>query len=663
MIALVLFVAAAASTAVVAPIQSVTVFSDRARVVRAATLDLDGPRAVELPLLPDSVDVDSIRLEATGATVRLVNVTRGEEGEFPGGEAKELLEKLERLDDRLVAALTERANVSSALGVLRRLRPQVPEGDPLKPLPKLSPGGWALALAFVEGGADKLQQRQRDLDQRLIDLGDERRKLAERAEQLGGARRERGVRVKAVVAGQGTASLQLVYFVSGARWMPTYDLQYLPGEEKVEVRFGAQVSQTSGEEWRDARITVSTAVPGVTARLPKLLTWKIGEKERFLPVSRAARPPQPPTGAPWVAQPRTEEQRRQERAQALRSALLERARRPPEPPADAAPAEDAAEEQDERSGAVGGAGRGAGAVAKSERKEAMLERERSEEQRVAPRQYMAATMAPPPPPAAAPAPMPPQRAMAKLARPVAEAVSRDNADRSAGPSPLAVGLAPPPSYVPPTFAPDAPATLAGGVDLAFTAPRPATIASGGGARAVPLFAETWPVATERVLWPAVAKEAYLVAEIKNPSARTLPGGHADLFVGQDPSGTARLSLVAPGESFTLPLGLDRALKPVRNVTQVQTEKGVFSKDEVTQYTVTIEVANPYPHALPLKVVDQVPLAADANTEITLARSDPPAALDKDKGELTWRLQLPASGKQVLTFVYELKRPKGYRVHQ
>jgi uncharacterized protein (TIGR02231 family) len=154
-----------------------------------------------------------------------------------------------------------------------------------------------------------------------------------------------------------------------------------------------------------------------------------------------------------------------------------------------------------------------------------------------------------------------------------------------------------------------------------------------------------------------------VAQIKNPSKLMLPGGRADLFVGQDPSGTASLSLVAPGEQFTLPLGLDRAVKPVRNVDQVLTEKGLFSKDEVTRYTVTIEVANPYAHALPLRVVDQLPLAGDKDTEVKLLSSEPKAALDADRGELVWRLSVPASAKQIVTFSYELKRPKGYRVHQ
>jgi len=87
-----------------------------------------------------------------------------------------------------------------------------------------------------------------------------------------------------------------------------------------------------------------------------------------------------------------------------------------------------------------------------------------------------------------------------------------------------VGIAPPPSWQRPTVPPDWPAAAAGGYDLEFASLRPETVRTGKGARRVLLFSETWPVSTERLIVPALAPEAYLVAQIKNPSDRTLPRG-------------------------------------------------------------------------------------------------------------------------------------------
>jgi uncharacterized protein (TIGR02231 family) len=182
---------------------------------------------------------------------------------------------------------------------------------------------------------------------------------------------------------------------------------------------------------------------------------------------------------------------------------------------------------------------------------------------------------------------------------------------------------------------------------------------------VPLFSEAWPVQAERVLYPALAPDAaFLVAEIKNPSDRVLPGGPAELAVGRDPAGTAQLRLVAPGAKFTLPLGLDRALKPIRNVNIVTEEKGFIGKDEVTHYAVTIELANPYRRDVPVRVIDQVPLVGNKDMQVELESISPqPSARDEATGKLEWRLQLPASSKQTLAFTYSLRRPKGYRLYQ
>ena len=226
-----------------------------------------------------------------------------------------------------------------------------------------------------------------------------------------------------------------------------------------------------------------------------------------------------------------------------------------------------------------------------------------------------------------------------------------------------IGLPPPPGWRAPTWDPDLPAALAGGWDLSYPALAPETIASGKGARRVALFARSWPVTAERKLFPALADEAFLVAEIKNPSQEALPGGRAQLFVGADPAGTAMLAMVAPGETFTLPLGLDHAVKPVRNVKVTTVEKGIINKDEINEYVVTTEIANPYRSPLAVRVLDQIPVTDQHDVEVKLLRSEPAAQLDAVKGELAWRVTVPPSGRTTVTFTYSLKRPKGWRLHQ
>src|SRR3954465_8771921 len=129
-----------AALAVKAAVTQVTVFGDRARVVRAAEVDVAGRTRVELPLLPDSVDSGSIRVEAEGAEVQKVDIQHVQPDEFPVGEARELLNKLDDIDDKLRKLGDDRNELQQHLNALRKITPAAPE-EPLRPRPKLNPAG------------------------------------------------------------------------------------------------------------------------------------------------------------------------------------------------------------------------------------------------------------------------------------------------------------------------------------------------------------------------------------------------------------------------------------------------------------------------------------------------------------------------------------------
>ena len=142
----------------------------------------------------------------------------------------------------------------------------------------------------------------------------------------------------------------------------------------------------------------------------------------------------------------------------------------------------------------------------------------------------------------------------------------------------------------------------------------------------------------------------------------LPGGEAHLFVGEDPAGQAQLQLISPGQSFTLPLGLDRAVKATRNVVVVETEKGVLSKDDHSEYRVTLEITNPYKAPISTRVYDQWPTTSDEHLEVKLLKTEPYAIQHKPENVLEWQVTVPAGGVTKLSFVYSLKRPKGWKLH-
>jgi hypothetical protein len=456
--------------------------------------------------------------------------------------------------------------------------------------------------------------------------------------------------VTATVTGKGRAALQLSYLVAGARWYPSYDIQLEPASGKVQVAFAGLVSQETGEDWERAHITLSTAIPATTAAFPKLYTWKIGEKERFIPKPSPHVEPLPPVPPP-IPRPAVGETVAQLRQALLRNAVGTLAQK---------------DVQDSK---------------ETLREEIRLKNEGLTADRDGDGipDYEPPPAPPPPAPEGAPAParaQPPRATQYKRAMPAEPAMAESEettstrsrsswTDISTAPPVATIGIAPPPGYRPPPIPADLPASLAGGYDLTYKAAAPETIRSGKGARRVALFGRSFPVSVERRVFPDLSSEAaFLVAEVKNPTGQPLPGGQAKLFVGADPAGVARLKTVAAGETFTLPLGLDRSIKPIRNVRVVTSESGILSKDETSEYTVTIEVANSGRQPIRLRVVDQIPVTDDKDLQVKLVRTSP-AVSDQDpvKGKLEWQLAVPASSKATVSFVYTLKRPKGYHLHQ
>ncbi|HET9451146.1 MAG TPA: DUF4140 domain-containing protein, partial [Aggregicoccus sp.] len=85
--------------AIEAPVTDVTVFSDRARVVRTARVSLSGTERLELPLLREGVDPESIRVEADGAEVLRVDIRPVSRAAFAAEPAHKVLLELERLED------------------------------------------------------------------------------------------------------------------------------------------------------------------------------------------------------------------------------------------------------------------------------------------------------------------------------------------------------------------------------------------------------------------------------------------------------------------------------------------------------------------------------------------------------------------------------------
>ncbi|MDP2806556.1 MAG: DUF4139 domain-containing protein, partial [bacterium] len=79
----------------------------------------------------------------------------------------------------------------------------------------------------------------------------------------------------------GTLSLNLSYMMMGASWHPQYDIRVSPDDKKVEFTYYGVIYQNTGEDWKDVKVTLSTAQPSVSGSMPALSPWYVDVYQQY----------------------------------------------------------------------------------------------------------------------------------------------------------------------------------------------------------------------------------------------------------------------------------------------------------------------------------------------------------------------------------------------
>ncbi len=72
-----------------------------------------------------------------------------------------------------------------------------------------------------------------------------------------------------------TTDIEVSYVVNSAGWYATYDVRTSEADQPVQLVYKANISQTTGVDWNDVKITLSSGNPMVTGNKPTLNAWYI----------------------------------------------------------------------------------------------------------------------------------------------------------------------------------------------------------------------------------------------------------------------------------------------------------------------------------------------------------------------------------------------------
>lgn len=76
-------------------------------------------------------------------------------------------------------------------------------------------------------------------------------------------------------------SISASYFVKNAGWTPTYDFRIEKLNQPISLTYKASIFQYSGEDWKEIKVTLSTANPYKSGTAPILQKWVVGQRNDY----------------------------------------------------------------------------------------------------------------------------------------------------------------------------------------------------------------------------------------------------------------------------------------------------------------------------------------------------------------------------------------------
>ena len=69
-----------------------------------------------------------------------------------------------------------------------------------------------------------------------------------------------------------SSTIKLTYLVDNASWYPSYDIRFGGTTKPVSISFKANINQSTGVDWKDVDVKLSTAKTNISAQIPSLVT-------------------------------------------------------------------------------------------------------------------------------------------------------------------------------------------------------------------------------------------------------------------------------------------------------------------------------------------------------------------------------------------------------
>lgn len=263
-----------ASVTAVANLNSATIFRPGAELVHTANVQLKkGANSVAIEGLSASVDKASVRITCSNSVTVASFEFSNNYLKNPKDEAA-----VRKLRDSLKYYERELATVRSSIKTNRELL------DLLKVNRAVGGSQSGTSVAELMKMVDYYKSKATELEKEWNALGLKAEKLAEKVDELQQQIDQDSPR-NAKVTGKldlsllapiaGSCDITITYNTNAAFWVPYYDIQAVDDKSPLKVTSKAKILQTTGLDWKNVRLSLSTATPTNGQTAPLFETWFI----------------------------------------------------------------------------------------------------------------------------------------------------------------------------------------------------------------------------------------------------------------------------------------------------------------------------------------------------------------------------------------------------
>ena len=262
-----------------------TVFKNRALVTRQAEIILpSGKHILAFSNLPTDLQDESVRVSAEGnGVIKILDVKVEQRftSEIQQDNIKKLEQKIDSLDQLKDIASDKIAVYNSKKEFVESLKAQSAKFVNEKMLLHVNNiKEWNDMLKYIGDNLKDIHAGIREQNKIINDI--EGQKDAIQAE-INISRGRKTKNYKEVIVtiennNYGKIKLYPSYLVQSANWYPLYDARVISENKQVELSYFGMIHQSTGEDWKDISLTLSTAEPMSIKSLPELERWFIDTK-------------------------------------------------------------------------------------------------------------------------------------------------------------------------------------------------------------------------------------------------------------------------------------------------------------------------------------------------------------------------------------------------